>query len=268
MQRLEPLDFDQLSARIEQGHRRALLRTMLLSFAIVAVAAAVLLFTLNAIRKADGQLNTLNQQLNGLQQQIAAADDAKEKAQGELKSAREQAATLQAQGATLRAQAATLQAQTATLQAQVNELKSALADALNLKKHVYNLNWAELKLIAVENGPATEVLEVIQNLKDNTRWGLSNTAAGGYNSPGFAELVLQRLHRLPAAGGLGGLPRDDGSPRAGDIVVYDSGYHLFYFRDHEKREFVVGMTPLGVVSLNYDFDTGRAGVLRTGFTQR
>jgi hypothetical protein len=252
MQRPQPIDFDQLSLRIEQGHRKTLFRTILLGFTTVAVAAAVLVFTLNAIWDADQKLYRVNQA-------IEAADAAKEKAQADLKLAQDKVVSLQAR-------VTELNTQVTQSQAQIKALSKQLAEALNLQKQVYNLNWSDLKMMYVDNGSASEILGVIQNLKDHVHWGMSNTAAGGYNSPGFAKLVLQQLHRIPADGELGSLPRDNEPPRVGDIVVYDSGYHLFYFRDHEKREFVIGMTPFGVVSLNYDFDTGRAGVLRTGFT--
>jgi hypothetical protein len=159
-------------------------------------------------------------------------------------------------------------AQVGELEAQLAEAKQALANALDLGKHIYTLDWGELKMMYLENGPAVQVLEKVEDLKDHVRWGLANTPEGGYTSPGFAQLILQQLHRLPPEGDLSQLPRDNGPPQPGDVVVYASGYNLFYFRDHERREFVIGMTPFGVASLNYDFGVERVGVLRSGFPPR
>lgn len=261
MSRSERADFDALSLRIEQGHRKALVRTIVLCVATVMVAAFVLQFTLREIWDANLKLDTVNTQ-------IAAADVANKKAQDDLKAAQAQVIALQARVTELNSQVTQSQAQIKTLSGQLADSKKALAEALNLEKQVYNLKWDDLKAMFVEYGPASEVLDVIHNVKNNVHWGMSNTAAGGYNSPGFAALVLQQLHRLPASGGLASLPRENGPPNAGDIVVYDSGYYLFYFRDRANKEFVIGMTPFGVVSLNYDFGVVRAGVLRTGFPAR
>ncbi len=258
MARSEPADFDVLSQRIEQGHRKALVRTILLSVATVAVAAFVLWFMLREIHDANGKLADLNAQ-------IAVADTANKKAQEDLKAAQARTTDLQTRVNALNSQVAQSQAQIKTLNDRLSETKDALAAALNLEKDVYKLNWGDLKMMAVDNGAASEILEVIERLKDRVYWTRSNKPGGGYSSPGFAALVLQQLHRLPANGDLNSLPHDDGPPNLGDIVLYKSGYALFYFRDHAKKEFVVGLTPFGVVSLNYDFDTARAAVIRTGF---
>jgi hypothetical protein len=156
----------------------------------------------------------------------------------------------------------------ADLQKALADSKKALAEALDLGKYVYKLNWGETKMMFVEFGSAAPILEVVTNLKGRVHWGMSNTQAGGYNSPGFATLVMQQLHKLPIGGNLDSLPRDNGTPNVGDIVVYDSGYHMFYFRDHDRREFVLGMTPFGVTALNYEFGSKRVGIIHTGFAQR
>jgi hypothetical protein len=42
-------------------------------------------------------------------------------------------------------------------------------------------------------------------------------------------------------------------PSIGDVVFYDLGYTMFYFKDENGEPFVVGMTPLGVLALRPDF---------------
>jgi hypothetical protein len=165
------------------------------------------------------------------------------------------------------AQVQSLQGQVAELSTQLDAAKKQLADALDLSKNVYTLHWDDLKALYVQNGNAGEVLVKIEQLRSNVKWGMANTPAGGYNSPGFADLVLKQLGHVPNGTNIASLPHDDGPPRVGDIVVYASGYNLFYFRDQNRQEFVVGMTPLGILSLNYDFGVKREAVLHTGLTR-
>jgi hypothetical protein len=72
--------------------------------------------------------------------------------------------------------------------------------------------------------------------------------------------VLQNLGLRPASE----LPSDSSDPRPGDLVVYQSGYTMFFFRDPADVEFVVGMTPFGVTALLYDFGLPVQRVIRTG----
>jgi hypothetical protein len=195
-----------------------------------------------------------------VQGKITQANQANVSAQGELKNTQDQlhAALGQVQA---------LQGQVTDLQTQLDAAKKQLSDALDLSKYAYTLHWDDLKLLYVQNGNAGEVLVKIEQLRSNVKWGMANTPAGGYNSPGFADLVLKQLGHVPNGTNIASLPHDDGPPRVGDIVVYASGYNLFYFRDQNRQEFVVGMTPLGILSLNYDFGVKREAVLHTGLTR-
>jgi hypothetical protein len=232
-----------LDERIARAHRKAWIRTLVLSLATVLVALGFLFFTYWQVREAQGA-----RQLEAVRTEKAI--QARSDAEAKLKAAQEALS------------AAT--EQTNKLQQQIGELQTQLAQALDLEKHIYKLDWAELKMMASENGPATDLLMKIESLKSKVHWGMANTAAGGYNSPGFAALVLGG--RLPN-GNLASLPQEAGPPYPGDVILYPGGYRLFYFRDHQRNEFVVGMTPFGVVALNYDFARPIA-VLRTGISRR
>ncbi len=225
----------------------------MLSIATLVVAGGLLVFTGFQIREADRQLNEV-------QSKITQANQANVSAQSDLKNTQDQlhAALAEVQS---------LQGQVTDLQAQLDAAKKQLSDALDLSKHAYTLHWDDLKLLYVQNGNAGEVLVKIEQLRNTVKWGMANTPAGGYNSPGYAELVLKQLGHVPNGTSIASLPHDDGPPRAGDVVVYASGYNLFYFRDQNGQEFVVGMTPLGILSLNYDFGVKREAVLHTGLTR-
>jgi hypothetical protein len=266
---VEPLD-----RRIERAHRTALMRTIALSVAVVVAAAAFLLYIGRQAEQANAQLHALNAQIETAKTaaatadarvatanaqaarataQVIAAEGARTKAEGELKTAQDQASKLQQQ--------------ITELEGKLVESQKALAAALDLEKHVYKLDWGELKMMSADSSGAAYLLEKIFAQKDRVHWGMSNTPAGGYNSPGFATLILQQVNRLPGRG-LNELPRENGPPHLGDIVVYESGYSMFFFRDHARREFVIGMTPRGVLALNYDFGVRRVAVLRTGLSNR
>jgi hypothetical protein len=280
---LEPLDL-----RIERAHRTALVRTVVLSVAVVVAAAAFLWFITNQAERANARLHDLNAQIetakmaaatadarvaaanaqaNQAAQRVAAAEAARAKAEAELKTAQDARAKAEAELKTAQEQLAAAVDQTAKLRQQISELEAKLKSAFDLQKHVYKLNWDELKMIAADNAGAAGLLERLMQ-KNKTPWDMSNTDARGYNSPGFATLILRQMNLLPAGRAIADLPRREGAPHPGDVVLYDGGFALFYFRDHQRREFVIGMTPSGVLALNYDFGVRRGAVLNTGLSPR
>jgi hypothetical protein len=103
-------------------------------------------------------------------------------------------------------------------------------------------------------------------------WGLANTPRGGFTSPGFAGYVLRGL--APVSGGadperaLRRLPRTLDPPFIGDVVLYEAGFAMFFLRDANDQPYVLGMTPVGVTSLEPDFGVRRLAVLRTGISTR
>jgi hypothetical protein len=271
------LSFDRLSAHVEQQQKKAQFRTLALSFATIGIAGLFLLYTFRQIESAQQQLNAVNSQIAGANAQREQAQASLKTAQEGLQAAQVRAAALARQVESLQGQLAESQKALADSQRELAETKQELAkaekelaEALDLEQYIYHLNWGDLKSMYMEFGaPAMRILEVIDQLKDKVHWDRANDPSqAAYNSPGFAALVLQRLNRLPTNGNLAALARDTGTPNVGDIVVYEGGYHLFYFRDRSNTEFVVGMTPYGVTALNYDFGGKITGVLRTGLLTR
>lgn len=258
--------FDDLDERIVRRERSSLVRTILASLIVIAVAAAFLWYTLRELNEASARLSSVKAELGTVQQDLATAQSQRDKA------AQEATAAARARDAAVEAQqkaeseTAALQQQVGELTQQVTDLEAALKESLNLEKHVYNLNFDDLKsMYAVDTG-AADLLSAIAGMRSQVRWSIRNSAAeGAFNSPGFAAFVLERMGR---GSSLANLPRDKGPPHPGDIVTYASGYHLFFFRDIDGKEFVLGMTPFGLLALNYEFGVKRGDVLRTGISQQ
>ncbi len=39
----------------------------------------------------------------------------------------------------------------------------------------------------------------------------------------------------------------------GDIIFYETGYTMLYFMDARNSPFCIGMTPVGIMTLNIEF---------------
>jgi len=236
---------EDLQRAVARRNKRSFAVTALISLAIVSVAAILLMSTLSAVRDANRQLEQTQTKLldtgntlTELEQQLVAKKVALDSAAADI---------------------AKLQSEIERLRAELAEKSKELQEAVDLGQFTYQLDWGDAKSMYSYNPGAADALVAIVDLRGNTEWGMANTPEGGYNSPGFAQLVLSRIGRP----GLAELPKDSGPPQPGDIVVYRSGYHLFYFEDQSHRPFVVGMTPFGVTALSYDFGVEKIAVLHT-----
>lgn len=161
---------------------------------------------------------------------------------------------------------------------QVRKLEERLADvqetlrrSSQFEQHVYQLNWAEAKVLASQIPLGGELLMHIGEYRNQgIGWAWENTPDEGFVSPGFAGFILQEMQVVPGElspiDALFTLPLTNQQPRPGDVVVYDADFAMFYFQDRDGKEFVVGMTPVGIVALSYDFGVRRVGVRRTGLS--
>jgi septal ring factor EnvC (AmiA/AmiB activator) len=180
MAAMDNATLDDLQHRISRGQRAAIVRTAVLSFGIVAVAALFLWFTLRELSKAQTELAAVETRIAEATAAQKAAEDTRDtaerqraEAEGKLKDA--QAAVSQLTG------------QVADLQKQTGDLQARLKAVLDLDRYAYKLDWRDLKRIAAASGNAYQVLEVIERQRQDVHWGMSNTPAGGYNSPFFRD---------------------------------------------------------------------------------
>jgi hypothetical protein len=173
----------------------------------------------------------------------------------------EQAAADQARDAAVKADAEAEQAKAELTQAKTDLAKTQdlyavaqnqLHQATDMARASHAINPDDLKAIIVRNPPPAEnILEAILESRDVAKWNLyGNSPEEGFNSPNFANYILKRSG-ISAPSLEGGETTD--TPRPGDLAFYPGGTVMFYFRDANDQPFVIGMTPLGVLSLNPDF---------------
>ncbi|MDP1818029.1 MAG: hypothetical protein Q8K92_26490 [Leadbetterella sp.] len=106
--------------------------------------------------------------------------------------------------------------------------------------------------------PQEEVLlDILFMQMDSVEWNLNGfSETDGFNSPNFAIYMLQKHGLISNDYAAGSKPWDIlkpvHQPSIGDIVYYEGGYTMFYF-ELNGQEFVIGMTPLGILAQKIDF---------------
>jgi hypothetical protein len=141
------------------------------------------------------------------------------------------------------------QTQLADSRAQINDLSRKLDEIYHFQGFVVPITAEEEKMAYGAMEPrAFDILQtVLGDAERSIRFG-HNGPDIGYTSPEYAERVLMKV-------GLPSLrePRD-GPPQNGDIITYAGGYTMFYFNILAlHKEFVIGMTPQGILALRPDF---------------
>lgn len=236
----------ELEARVSRNERRVLVRTVALTLVPIVAAAALLWITIAKVQHAQNELAQTRVELA--------------RTQRELDEAQQQAATLRAQNARTRRQAA-------NLKKRVNELRVQLQDAARFERHVHQFDFTDVKIAATRNARLSHVfLNIAESQQMGVGWGLDNTLQTGFTSPGFAAYVLDRLpsNRGDPLQTLRSLRHRAGEPQPGDVILYEGGFAMFYLRDAEGHPFVVGMTPVGIVSLERNFGPRELEILDTG----
>lgn len=223
-----------LAGAIRRYQRRSVFATITVTIVLVLAIAVFLLYSLRAIDHARAKLTELSTAVTQKSREL-------EQKNTELEQ----------------------------LKAQISDLQHKLQESALYVRHVYNLDWRNMKLILSQFGHAGRALEIIGGLRDqNAHWGLANTLQEGFTSPGFAAYVLARSGAQSAD--LSTLSARSGPPHPGDLIFYESGYAMFFFRDNPRTgpvDFVVGMTPYGIASLERDFGVAQQSVRVTPFSE-
>lgn len=143
--------------------------------------------------------------------------------------------------------------------------------AVNYKDKRYEMSYTADKEMYSQYPRQTEMLTEVRNLIDNNvvGWKLGGSSLQeGFDSPSFATYLINKFSSTQ-------IPKDKTyklydfltkveQPRVGDLVIYEKGYSMMYFRSGGKS-FVVGMTPVGLASLQLDFGPKRIGYYRVEY---
>ena len=146
------------------------------------------------------------------------------------------------------------------LENNVNELEVRIKETTVFDRNRYQMDWTNAKSLLSVSSSRQErlILDIISMKMDGVGWKLNGySPEDGFDSPSFATWLLNKnkllqiepsqRYRLPEM-----LPETD-NPRIGDLIFYDSGYAMFYFRDRYGHPFCIGMTPLGIAALEISF---------------
>jgi len=261
-----------LVRQAEQMEHKARRRAVVFSLIPIILAGLWLWFTGYQIQQANRQLADIQATTQAVQTQRDEAKAQLAQTQNQLDRTRTDLATTQRTLSNAQQTLSVTQDQlkkveqdNETLQKQLDELKKGLDEvskqlklATDFSKYKFSGEWP-LALKSIDSAYARQgkILLDIERLQ-KAPWKLGGfSPEEGFDSPSFAAYVL----------GQNGLIKDSASnryqlqkvlprrsrPEVGDVVFYQAGYTMFFFKDETGDPFVIGMTPLGVLALKPDF---------------
>jgi hypothetical protein len=173
--------------------------------------------------------------------------------------AQKELATVNQELKTARGEVERYASESAKLRQNLEETEERLRQSTNFVRRVFQIDWTDAKVIGSRYPRQSELLFRILEMRDRgIRWKLGGTSPEeGFDSPGFAAFVLQQFHLLDIPFSeryrIRELMRSTSEPEVGDLIFYDTGYTMFYFKDERGHPFCVGMTPVGIVALEIEF---------------
>lgn len=261
-----------LANRTEQHERLARKRAWLFSLLPIFFAGLLLGYTIWQVQKAarelasvEAKLSDTNAQLVSASQELSTLRTQVPDMQATLDSTTSQLTEAQSALATATVLLDQAQAELATAKSELATAQSELDSARIFAQHAVQIDPMAFKGLESEGTPQARLLLYILKMQNNTdiRWNPSGASiTEGFDSPNFATYVMGQLDLLPANYTPGGKPwkflHQVNWPANGDIVYYASGYTMFYFeltshRSGETQRFVIGMTPLGILSQEMEF---------------
>lgn len=146
-----------------------------------------------------------------------------------------------------------------SMKVQINELQKQLENSTNFISNVHQINWSTVKITFSRYPKQAMILNEIMSMKDrNVKWKIGSIdPAKGFDSPSFAAFMINKYSRTRVNEKeryklMAEVPKAH-EPKIGDLIFYEWGYAMFYFKDEANRPFCIGMTPAGIVSLNVNF---------------
>jgi hypothetical protein len=244
------------------------------------MAAILILFTWQQVSTATKQLIETKQTLSATNEKLLAANSQFSQTQAQYSALQTKLATTNQDIAVLKSQAEKYQQEIGTLSADVEKYKSEVGTLLTerdglqkaiselgaqieaaqgLKRYLYtgDINLVLKSMVDQKN---FELLLDIWGMQGGSKtWQPGGIGPDQFDSPGFAVYILNKYKAVEGDPekihySLISMLPSVTSPSDGDIVIYEGGFTMFYFMDgHTGVPFVIGMTPLGIVALKYDF---------------
>lgn len=171
----------------------------------------------------------------------------------------------------LRQESATLESKVQSLEGTIQELEKHISDTMVFDRHRYQVDWGISKSLASNSRNAQIVDDIFSMKYQNVPWKLGGTSPEtGFDSPSFAAYLLIRKNKIIDVDfsdryRLRELIPPADRPKNGDLIFYDTGYTMFYFKDRTGHPFCIGMTPLGIVALEIEFGPRLLGYGRVDY---
>ena len=149
--------------------------------------------------------------------------------------------------------------QTDSLKQKVHELQVQLENSTNFVKYIHEIDWMDAKKLASQFPKQARLLELILDMKrEKIKWKLGSINPNvGFDSPSFATYFINHYAKtnidINKRYNLINNITPKNSPEIGDLIFYDGGYTMFYFKDSQNRPFCIGMTPAGIISVDIHF---------------
>lgn len=259
-------DLDQLLTDVDHRERRSRRFAAIYSLVPVVLAVAFLWYTSQRVFRLNDEMVILETQKTSLkldmtvfEDEIARLDQLATDLSGRndamvlaLDESMRELEVAKSSAEEFRSLASQRKEELGQLQQTVKELQFQIHEAASLSKFIHRIDFTDLKGMQFRGSPwAGDIFLRIQEM-DQRGIGWSSRQQSpetGFNSPRFANFVLQDLGVDVDFGGM----EEVNDPQQGDILIYPSGYYMFYFIDLDREPFVFGMTPFGIASLKVDF---------------
>lgn len=145
------------------------------------------------------------------------------------------------------------------------EMKKVMELAITYKDKRFEFDFSRDKELFSRYPQQTGLISEMRRMIDanEVKWHLGgNSPEIGFDSPSFATYMINKFSKTEISSGdrykLREILPSTSQPEVGDIVFYQNGYAMFYFK-YRDQPFVVGMTPIGLTSLTFDFGPERIG---------
>ena len=257
-------NFDELINRLEAKERAGWRSSLLWTLVPALLAFAFLGYATLRLSEANREVAVLQAQVEERRAEVVSLRDEAADQRQRADQARTEAERQRTEAERLQRQVAERSARIETMEAEIGTLREKLQETLELSRFEHPVDMVDMKMFYSRYPKAARMLDRILDLRNaGVSWHLGGESPDkGFDSPGFAAYVLREFDLLPIKPGesllaasrqLANRLETTSQPEVGDISLYPAGYVLFRFEDRNRRPYVIGMTPLGIVALEPDF---------------